>query len=394
MKWLTDVKFLKPSSMLLSLALAVGGCASTGPSTMPRGATSPQANAATGSVMHDLTSLQLARQMGVGWNLGNSLESAGGEAAWGNPPATRALFDAVKSAGFNTVRIPVSWKQHADADDHIDATWMARVTRVVDDARAAGLIVIVNIHWDGGWMQPTYARQATVNARLTTFWTQIATHFRNHDDGLLFAGTNEVMVAGDYKPPTAEYAAVQNSFNQTFVDAVRATGGNNAARVLVVQGFNTNIDYTVATARMPADPVPGRLMMEVHYYDPYDFTLNAASAIWQWGASADDAKATEPWADEAHVDAQFEKMKARFVDRGIPVILGEFAAISRTEIPGAEAYRIRWNRYVARSAITHGAVPVYWDPGSTANHSSGLFDRRTGAQVYPALIGALVDAER
>ena len=361
----------------LLLAAAVAGAAWSG---------SPS------SGMRDITALQLARQMGAGWNLGNSLEATGGETAWGNPPATRALFDAVRAAGFRSVRIPVAWKQYADADDRIDAAWMARVTRVVDDARAAGLVVVVNIHWDGGWMQPTYARQAAVNARLAKFWTQIANNFRHYDDGLLFAGTNEVMVEGDYKPPTAEYAAVQNGFNQAFVDAVRATGGNNAARFLVVQGFNTNIDNTVGTAKMPADPATDRLMIEVHYYDPYDFTLNAASAIWQWGAGATDAKAHEPWADEAHVDAQFEKMKARFVDHGIPVILGEFAAISRTEIPAAEAYRIRWNRYVAHSAFTHGAVPMYLDPGTTGNHSSGLYDRKTGAQVYPALVRAIVDA--
>ena len=341
---------------------------------------------------HDITALQMAHQMGAGWNLGNSLEATGGETAWGNPPATRALFDAVRAAGFRTVRIPLAWKQYGDADDRIGAAWMARVTRVVDDARAAGLVVIINIHWDGGWIQPTVARQAAVNARLATFWTQIANNFKGYDDQLLFAGTNEVMVEGDYKPPTAEVAAVQNGFNQVFVDAVRATGGNNATRFLVVQGFNTNIDITEATARLPADTARDRLMMEVHYYDPYDFTLNAASGIWQWGATATDPKATEPWADEAHVDAQFEKMKTRFVDRGVPVILGEFAAISRTERPGAEAYRIRWNRYVARSAATHGAVPVYWDPGSTGNHSSGLFDRKTGAQVYPALVSAIVDA--
>ena len=344
------------------------------------------------SAMLDITAPQMAARMGAGWNLGNSLEAIGGETAWGNPPATRALFDAVKAAGFRSVRIPLAWKQYADADDRISAAWMARVTRVVDDARAAGLVVIINIHWDGGWMQPTTARQAAVTARLAKYWTQIANNFKGYDDQLLFAGTNEVMVEGDYKAPTAEVAAVQNGFNQTFVDAVRATGGNNAARFLVVQGFNTNIDYTVANARMPTDTVPGRLMMEVHYYDPYDFTLNAGSAIWQWGAGATDPKASEPWADEAHVDAQFEKMKTRFVDRGIPVILGEFGAISRTEIPGAEAYRIRWNRYVARSAFMHGAVPIYWDPGSTGNHATGLFDRKTGAQVYPALVSALVDA--
>lgn len=118
----------------------------------------------------------------------------------------------------------------------------------------------------------------------------------------------------DYGPPSAEYAAVQNGFNQVFVDAVRATGGNNAQRHLVVQGFNTNIDNTLAVNTLPRDTARQRLMMEVHFYDPYDFTLNAASHIWQWGAGATDPAATEPWGDEAHVDAQMQKMKTAWIE--------------------------------------------------------------------------------
>ncbi len=343
--------------------------------------------------MRDLTSLQLSKLMGAGWNLGNSLEAIGGETAWGNPATTQAFMNAVKAAGFKTVRIPVSWKQYADASDVIGATWMARVTQVVDYAKAAGLFAIINIHWDGGWMQPTFAAQAAANARITKFWTQIAINFKAYDDTLLFAGTNEVMVDGDYGTPKAEYVAVQNGFNQQFVNAVRATGGNNAVRHLVVQGFNTNIDHTINFAVMPTDATQDRLMKEVHYYDPYNFTLNDKSTIWQWGAGATDPKATETWANEAYTDAQFQKMKAGFVDKGIPVILGEFGAIRRTEYPGAEAYRLAWDKYIARSAWTHGMVPVYWDAGAaTENHSMGLFNRNTGAQVYPELIRALVEA--
>ncbi|MDG0855136.1 glycoside hydrolase family 5 protein [Roseateles puraquae] len=340
--------------------------------------------------MRDMTSLQLSQRMGTGWNLGNSLEATGGETAWGNPPATQALLDAVKAAGFRTVRIPVAWKQYANADDEISARWMSRVAEVVGYAQRAGLFAMINLHWDGGWMQPTRARQAEANRRITRFWTQIGRRFQDHDDTLLFAGTNEVMVEGDYSPPKPEYVAVQNGFNQTFVDAVRATGGNNATRHLIVQGFNTNIDHTIAHAVMPRDTVRDRLMMEVHYYDPYEFTLDEKSAIWQWGAAARDAKATAPWGDAAHADAQFRKMKARFIDRGIPVILGEFGAIRREDRPGAEAYRIAWNRHIARSARAHGLVPVYWDNGVTGQHGMGLFDRRTGAQVYPELIQALL----
>lgn len=367
---------MKRRDLALALLAACSGAGGAAPAT-------------TG--MRELSSLQLSRLMGTGWNLGNALEAIGGETAWGNPATTQALMTAVKAAGFSTVRIPVSWKQYADASDLISPAWMARVAQVVDYARAAGLHALINIHWDGGWMQPTYAAQAMANARITRFWTQIAKHFKAYDDGLLFAGSNEVMVEGDYGPPKAEYIAVQNGFNQQFVTAVRATGGNNAQRHLVVQGFNTNIDHTLDFAVMPTDTAQDKLMMEVHFYDPYDFTLNDRSAVWQWGAAATDAGAKAAGFDEAHVDAQFQKMKARFVDQGIPVILGEFGAIRRSEHAGAEAYRLAWNRHVARSARAHELVPIYWDAGAaTDNHSLGLFDRRSGAQVHPALIAAIV----
>jgi endoglucanase len=373
---------------------ARSSCTATATYTNTCGAKSTQAFAITVPGMRDLTSLQLSKLMGAGWNLGNSLEAIGGETAWGNPAVNQAMFNAVKAAGFKTVRIPLSWKQYADASDNISATWMARVKQVVDEAHSAGLVTIINIHWDGGWMQPTYAQQAMVNARITKFWTQIANNFKAYDDTLLFAGTNEVMVTNVYSAPTVENQTVQNSFNQTFVNAVRATGGNNAARHLVVQGYNTNIDWTVSYAVVPTDTVASRLSMEVHYYDPYDFTLNTSSNIWQWGAGATDPNATETWANEAYADGQFQKMKTRFVDQGIPVILGEYAAISRTNITGAEAYRTKWDQYIAHSAFTHGAVPVYWDAGATANNGTGLFNRSTGAQAYPALIATIVNAAK
>ena len=265
--------------------------ASCGGDSSGTNAAPPTSTLAT-SGMRDLTSLQLSAQMSPGWNLGNSLESTGSETAWGNPATTQALISAVKAAGFKTIRIPADWREYADANDHISSTWMARVTQVVNYAKAAGLYTIINVHWDGGWLQPTYASRGVASARLAKYWTQIANNFKDFDDTLLFAGTNEVMVAGDYGAPTAEYAAVQNGFNQVFVDAVRATGGNNAVRHLIVQGFNTNIDYTIAVNSLPTDTATKRLMMEVHFYDPYDFTINSQSSIWQWGAAATDPSTT------------------------------------------------------------------------------------------------------
>lgn len=340
-----------------------------------------------------LTAVQLTQKMGVGWNLGNTLDAIGGETAWGNPVVTQAFINSVKAAGFKTIRIPVAWSQFSDADNFvIKKAWMSRVEEVVQYAIKADMYVVLNMHWDNGWMQPTYTKQAYVNNRMKIMWTQIATRFQHYDDRVLFAGTNEVMVDGDYGTPTPEYYTVQNSFNQTFVDTVRATGGKNATRYLIVQGFNTNIDHTVNFAKIPTDTAKERLMMEVHYYDPYNFTLNEKSNITQWGKNATDPSKVETRANEAFVDAQFQKMKMHFVDKGVGVILGEFGAISRTNITGHEAYRIYWNEYIAQSAINHQMVPVYWDNGGTNNNSMGVFNRKTGAQVYPDLIKALVKA--
>lgn len=362
------------------------------------GSTSYNSNAAgtTRAGMRSLTSLQLSATMSPGWNVGNSLEAIGGETNWGNPLVNQALMTSVKAAGFKSVRIPVSWKQYADANDNISASWMARVTEVVNYARNAGLYAIINIHWDGGWMQPTYANQATANARITKFWTQIANNFKTYDDYLLFAGTNEVMVDGDYGTPTVEYYTVQNGFNQAFVNAVRATGGYNASRHLVVQGFNTNIDHTVNFFTVPSDSATKKLMVEMHYYDPYNFTLNESSdTIWQWGSIATSAGNTETWANESWVDTQMGRMKTRFIDGlGMGVLMGEYGAISRTSVDSAQKYRTYWDQYITRAAYTRGIVPVYWDNGYTGNHTMGLFNRSTGAQVHSGVISTIVNAAK
>ena len=347
------------------------------------------------SNMSSMTAIEVVENMGVGWNIGNSLEAIGGETAWGNPLVTQELIDAIKDAGFNAVRIPVAWSNFSDADNYIiRSSWMERVETVVNYALNNDMYVVMNIHWDGGWMQPTYDQQEYVNNRLEIMWQQIAIHFRDYDHHLLFAGTNEVMVEGDYGTPTEEYYTVQNSFNDTFVNTVRATGGRNAYRYLVFQGFNTNIDHAVNFATIPDDTVDNRLVMEIHYYDPYDFTLNEGNdTIWQWGANATDPDATQTWANEAYADAQFEKMKTNFVDQNIGVILGEYGVISRTNVDGNEAFREDYLRYITQSAINHQIAPFYWDNGVLENHSMGLFNRSTGEQAYPDLIDAITNLE-
>lgn len=345
------------------------------------------------SNMSTQSAVEFAKGMKAGWNVGNSLEATGGETNWGNPKISQLLIDSVKAAGFNAIRLPVAWSHFSNAATFtIDPTWMARVDEVVNYALKRDMYVILNEHWDGGWLQPTKAAQTAANKRLAAIWKQVAVHFRNYGDKLIFAGTNEVMVDGDYGTPTAEYVEVQNGYNQLFVKTVRATGGRNAYRYLVVQGFNTNISHALSFLKIPADPAKNRLMVEVHFYDPYDFTLKESSSITQWGASATDPAKVASWGNESNVDTQFGKMKTSFGDKGYPVIIGEYGAIARTSVPDHAKYRLAWNKYVTESAAKNGLVPFYWDNGGTGDLSLGVFSRSTGRQVYPDIVKAIVKA--
>jgi endoglucanase len=346
--------------------------------------------------MRNISSFDLSKEMIPGWNVGNSLDAVGGETAWGNPLITQRLIDSIKAAGFKSVRIPVAWSKFTDQTLFtIDPAWLNRVEEVVNYVLKDSMYAMINEHWDNGWMQPTYAQQVYVNTRLAVMWRQIATHFRNYGDRLIFAGSNEVMVTNNYNTPTVEYYTVQNSFNQTFITAVRSTGGRNAYRYLAVQGFNTNIDNTNNFFVMPSDAEQTRLLVEVHYYDPYDFTINTgAGYVTQWGQNA---PKSESWANESYADGQFQKMKTKFIDKGYGVLLGEYGAMARLSL-GSTAlntayagYRHYYMQYITRSLERHGLVPMYWDNGYTGDNNMGIFNRSTGAQAYPDIIKALVD---
>lgn len=359
--------------------------------------------------MRDLSSLELSELMGVGWNLGNSLEAvivnngvySGGETSWGNPATTKEFITTVREAGFNTIRVPVSWS-HKLADKEnmlISLQWLKRVEEIVNFALDNDMFVIINIHWDGGWLNhPTYDKQDEINTRLAKYWEQIAAYFRDYDDHLLFAGTNEVMMENDYGTPTAEYLAVQNSFNQTFVSTVRGTGGRNAYRHLVVQGFNTNISHTVNGFVMPADDKEDRLFAEVHYYDPWEYTLKEdAPYNTQWGSIAEGGDVGS-WGQEEWLEEQMALMKTNFVDKGIPVILGEYSPLHRKDLPSDkyelhQASRVYYIEYLTREAIKNGLVPIYWDNGYAGNNGSAIFDRNNGKIVDQGALDAIMKAK-
>jgi len=355
--------------------------------------------AADSTGMRTVSSVELAKEMVPGWNVGNSLEATGGETSWGNPLISQRLIDSIKAAGFHAVRIPVAWSSHfSDASTFtIDTAWLTRVEQVVNYVLKDSMYAILNEHWDGGWMQPTYAQQVYVNNRLAVMWRQIVIRFRDYGDHLLFAGMNEVMVTNNYGTPTVEYYTVHNSFNQTFVTTVRSTGGRNFYRYLAVQGFNTNIDHTVNFFAIPQDAVQQkRLLIEVHYYDPYNFTINTGSGFTtQWENNA--AIKTDTWANESWADGQFQKMKTKYIDKGYGVILGEYGVVARLSLGSAAlnasfaSYRKYYMEYVTRSIARHGLIPIYWDNGGTGNNGMGIFNRSNGSQAYPDIVKAVVD---
>lgn len=364
-------------------------CTATATHTNSCGAKTLQAfSVGVAGTMRNITAMQMAKEMVPGWNIGNTLDATPTETSWGNPLINQALMTGIKNAGFKSIRLPVTWTPHVDANDNIDPVWMARVTQVVKYARNAGLYVVLNIHHEGGWLNNTlYANQAANNARLAKLWTQIANNFKDFDDYLLFANLNEVGKenAPWGVPPQKEWLDVQNGYHQVFVNTVRGTGGNNAKRQLVVQGYFTNIDTSYDYAVLPTDTVANRLFFEVHYYDPYNFTINGDSTMWQWGASA--TNPTETWANEPYVDAEFQKMKTRFIDKGVPVILGEYGAYLKPAYPGMAPYRKAWAEYVTRSSVQHGLVPMWWDTGE-------MIDRTTGNVKLPDMINSLINSAK
>ena len=375
------------------------------------------------------TAKEVQAKMGMGFNIGNSMEVPNNPTAWGNPYPTQALLDSVKAAGFNTVRIPCAWDSHTSGGK-VTETWLDSVKTVVDYAMRAGLYTILNIHHEGegGWFQSNIGTSVNSNIdnKMKTYWTQIANKFKDYNERLLFAGANEP--GPNVNTWTSQHVSTLMHYYQTFIDAVRATGGNNATRTLIIQGLNTDIDKSVANAPVstfPKDNVTGYLMFEVHYYDPYQYTLMTSQQ--DWGASepilpqyyyGDYTKASEPkrnagynaWAGSVdsklgsivHPQEQFAKMKTNYVDKGYPVIVGEFGANVRSpELSGSDLNthkqgRVQWHKDVVSAAKQYGLTPILWDMGNESNsgYDNMAYIRRQSSPVGKVLETDVINAMR
>ncbi len=340
--------------------------------------------------------------LGLGWNLGNQLDAyvngVSDETCWGNKKATQATFDAVKAAGFSSVRIPVTWMGHiGDAPNYtIDSEWLNRVAEVVDYAEKAGLKAIINLHHDGaastldkyeGWLQiGNAATDESVNtqtkAKIKAVWTQIAQKFVDKGDFLVFEGFNEIHDGGwGWGNNTKDNGKQYNTFNewlQVFVDAVRATGGNNATRYLGVPGYDTDADITIKNLVLPTDPV-GHLLVAIHYYSPYEYTLE--DSFSQWGHTAASNKKVS-YGDESAMKTMFQKIKEKYIDNNIPVYFGEFGCVRRSDATD-ELFRRYYLEYICKAAKTYEISLLFWDNGAsgTGRESSGLFNHATGAYL-------------
>lgn len=339
------------------------------------------------------TAKELAAKMFAGVNIGNTMEPPTGEGSWGAAKVNPQYIAGLKALGFNAVRVPCAWDSHVSdpATNTIDPAWLDRVDEVVSYIVNEGMYAIVNIHWDGGWLEESCVNgyDEAVDKKQRDYWTQIASKLNHYDEHLLFAGMNEPDQQDQGNAGKEQSVKAIMAYQQTFVDAVRATGGNNAKRCLIHQTPFTNIDKGVeGLYSLPTDQVADRSLVEVHFYDPSDFTLMSKDGEWgagstvklYWGAanhvSGSDRNCT--WGEESYVDAQFKKMQDAYVSKGVPVIVGEYSsairsasAFSSFDEAAWKASRAAWNEYITKSAKTHGCVPFYWETGGDINRSNG-----------------------
>lgn len=330
--------------------------------------------------MRNITSQQLVEDMTFGWNLGNTLDvcqadrdgdgkinehvEAGekvDETLWGNPKATKELFTSLKKNGVNAVRIPVTWRDHMDSNGNIDREWMDRVQQVVDYAYSQGMYVIINVHHDGGgdpkfgaWIiEESQKDYNTFLKKYKNVWKQIAERFKNYSDYLIFESMNEVGFDTLYNKNKTDAYNLINKINQDFVDIIRATGGNNAKRHLLIAGYYTDIERTCDSLYKMPDDKAGRCILSVHYYTPWDFCT--CDIKHTWGTNS------EVWQMETLIG----KMKKNFVDKGIPVIIGEYAA-SGSDLSSCIFFIEKLNKLCS----DYGIATFIWDSGSQVNRKT------------------------
>jgi endoglucanase len=306
-------------------------------------------------------------RMTPGINIGNTFDNTyQWETGWGSPRITREYIESLAGLGFKTVRLPVAWDTYAEKG-RITPEQFQRVGEVAGWILDAGMFCVLNIHWDGGWIDsgskerfPTthHTFSAEAEAKFRSYWQQIATHFAQHGERLLFEGLNEETNFDNGGSVEKAYATLTR-VNQLFLDTVRGTGGNNAQRLLIVPGYSTDIGKTCHAAyQLPKDALPGRLFLSIHYYTPWPFVGMKEDASW--------AKMQPTWGSEGdlkQLNELFDQLNEFSARHDTPVFLGEFAVCSDKD----KLSRVRWTSSVLQAATKRNMVPVLWDTGGAVS---------------------------
>jgi len=325
-------------------------------------------------VRRDFTTQQLIEEMGIGINLGNTLEACGDwingssisdyEKAWGSPIITKAIIEGYAKAGFSSLRIPVAWSNLMKPEYEIHPDLLDRVEEIINWTIDSGMVALVNLHWDMGWWHDLSKPEKYDECmkKFKAIWTQVGEHFKNYGDRLMLESMNEVGFDDIWTPwrgslfDKKKAFDIVNDMNQTFVNTVRATGGNNSRRHLLIEVYNTGPEYAYdPLSKMPSDPA-NRLAATVHYYEPAVFAILEEDADW--------GKAMNTWgtaADLKGLNDKMELLKKNCVDKGIPIIVGEFAACGNNKT--AEMKRL-YAVSVTEAVYSRGMCPMLWDtPG-------------------------------
>jgi endoglucanase len=320
--------------------------------------------------------------MAPGTNIGNTLDNTTTwETGWGNPFITREYVQSLARLGFRTVRLPVAWNTYAE-DGRIAADKLARVSEVVGFILDAGMFCVLNIHWDGGWIDSdvkdrygdafhTFSPDAEKKFR--SYWEQIATFFAGKNEKLIFEALNEETNFEGTGSLDKSYATLTR-VNQLFIDTVRRTGGNNGKRLLIVTGYSTDVAKTCDRRyKLPTDSVPHKLFVSVHYYTPWQFCGMTEDADW--------GKMLPTWGTPENLrelDRLFDLMADFATRNDTPVFIGELGVVTQKE----PASRVRWLSAVWNGAIARKMIPVLWDTGEAIS-------RRPPYAASPELLQSL-----
>lgn len=379
----------------------------------------PELNYASKNIP-DNQSMKFAQGMKIGWNLGNTFDGYTDnpwfegellyESAWCGIITTPEMIKAVKDAGFNTIRIPVSWHNHVSGEDYvISEEWMNRVQEVVDYAIELDMYVIINTHHDifsgneqGSlgqcFIYPSYEYYETSKAYLTSVWTQISERFKDYDEHLIFESMNEPRLTGTtyewwmdaYSDECNEAVDCINMLNQDFVDVVRSSGGNNPERYLLIPGYCSSYDgATHINFKLPQDTAKDKLMVVVHAYTPYSFALQS-----EHDNGSESTFDVSDSTDTQEIEYIMSSLYDKYISKGIPVIIDEFGARRKTssaDMDNTQA-RINYAAYYIAIARANGIICCWWDNNSfnSEGEDFGLLNRAGLIWSYPDIVKALM----